>query len=213
MSNPTVERRAFRVAELRADPESRSLAGYAAVFDSLSEDLGGFREIIKPGAFAKSIADGADVRALWNHDPNHVLGRTKSGTLRLAEDEHGLRIEIDPPPAQWADDLLQSVRRGDVDQMSFAFQVPAGGETWTKDDIGKIRELREVVLRDVSPVTYPAYAATAVVVRTADDVYRQHEESEQAQTRQLDCIASARDGLARLEQCLAVEAEMLSAGR
>jgi HK97 family phage prohead protease len=206
----TVERRAFRVAELRADPESRKLTGYAAVFNSLSEDLGGFREMVMPGTFSRAIETAADVRALWNHDPNHVLGRTKSGTLKLAEDEVGLRIEIDPPAAQWADDLVQSVRRGDVDQMSFAFSMVA--ETWNKDEHGPIRELRDVELYDVSPVTYPAYAATAVAVRTAADVYQQHEESERAQARQLDSDVAASGDLARLERCLSEEADLVSAG-
>jgi HK97 family phage prohead protease len=140
------------------------IRGHAAVFDKKSEDLGGFREIVKPGAFTRTIAQGADVRALWNHDPNYVLGRTKSGTLRLEEDKRGLAVEIDPPDAQWAGDLLRSIDRGDVDQMSFAFR--AVKQTWDDSDPKNIiRSLDEVQLFDVSPVTYPAYPQTSVSVR------------------------------------------------
>jgi len=160
------ERRAFQLAELRVanTDGKRRIVGYAAVFDSLSVDLGGFVERIRPGAFSKTIKT-ADVRALWNHDANYVLGRTKSGTLRLAEDDKGLRIEIDPPDTTWANDLITSIERGDVDQMSFGFR--AIRDEWSKEDGQTVRELIEVELFDVSPVTFPAYEATQVSVRTA----------------------------------------------
>lgn len=161
-----IERRAV-VSELRVDATDAKkprIRGHAAVFDKKSEDLGGFREVVKPGAFAKTLKDGADVRALWNHDSNYVLGRTKSGTLRLEEDKRGLSVEIDPPDAQWANDLMGSIQRGDVDQMSFAFR--AVRQTWDDSNPKEIlRELEEVQLFDVSPVTYPAYPQTSVSVR------------------------------------------------
>lgn len=162
-----MERRAFTVTELRvADTEGNpaKITGYAAVFNSLSVDLGGFVERIRPGAFAKTIKS-ADVRALWNHDPNYVLGRTKSGTLKLEEDSKGLKIEIEPPDTQWAKDLVTSIKRGDVDQMSFGFRAIT--DEWTKDGGKQIRELIEVELFDVSPVTYPAYPKTKVAARKA----------------------------------------------
>lgn len=152
------------VAELRADGDDGKIRGYAAVFNSLSEDLGGFREQIAPGAFSETLSD--DVRALWNHDANFVLGRTTSGTLSLREDNHGLAIEIDPPDTQQARDLLVSIRRGDVSQMSFGFYTKDDG--WEKRDGENIRTLRKVELLDVSPVTYPAYQDTAVAVRSLD---------------------------------------------
>lgn len=162
------ERRAYCLQELRADVEpgqAPMIRGYAAVFDQLSEELGGFREKIQRGAFAANLA-GADVRALFNHDPNLVLGRTKSGTLRLQEDIHGLRIEIDPPDTQAARDLMTSMQRGDIDQMSFGFQVIR--DHWETDPEGKVtRTLLDVRLFDVSPVTYPAYPQTQVGVRSA----------------------------------------------
>ena len=96
---PNMERRQFPMTEIRVsratDDSAPMLAGHAAVFNTLSEDLGGFREIIAPGAFTKTLKD-ADVRALFNHDRNIVLGRNIAGTLRLAEDKNGLAIEIDP---------------------------------------------------------------------------------------------------------------------
>lgn len=139
------------------------MSGYAAVFNSRSQDLGGFVEVIRPGAFARAL--DMDVRALWNHDSNHVLGRTKNGTLRLREDEHGLYMEVDLPDTAMGRDVHEMVRRGDVDQMSFAFSVNKGGEEWRKEDGQQVRELLDVALYDVSPVTYPAYEATSVSAR------------------------------------------------
>lgn len=170
------ECRSMEVRELRADTvgdaDSTTITGYAAVFNE-ETDLGYFREVVKPGAFKRAIKDGQDVRALWNHDPNYILGRTKSGTLKLEEDKRGLRIEITPPRTNFADDLIESIRRGDVDQMSFAFT--AVEETWTeRKDEPALRELIDVNLYDISPVTYPAYDTTSVGVRSAEAVYEDH---------------------------------------
>jgi hypothetical protein len=158
----TPETRSLSAPELRvAEADGKPvIAGYAAVFNSLSEDLGGFREVIRPGAFARGLA-GADVRALVNHDPTLVLGRNRAGTLRLAEDSRGLKVEIDPPDTQAGRDVLTSIRRGDIDGMSFRFYVAAGGETWRSEPSGVIRELTD----DVSVALYPAYRATDVSVR------------------------------------------------
>lgn len=172
MVSPAIERRAFPFTETRVvDGDKPKIVGYAAVFDQLSEPLWGFREIVRRGAFAKTIKE-ADVRALWNHDTNHVLGRIKSGTLRLKEDEKGLAIEIDPPNTQWARDLMESIRRGDVDQMSFGFRTVS--DRWQSENGATIRELLEVDLFDVSPVTFPAYPQTSVGVRSAQEVYESY---------------------------------------
>jgi uncharacterized protein len=161
----TLERRAFPLTEIRMIDEDTTpkITGYAAVFNELSENLGGFREQIAPGAFTRTLQT-ADVRALWNHDPNFVLGRNKSGTLHLAEDERGLRIEITPPDTQWARDLITSMKRGDVDQMSFGFRTV--DDAWEARGKENIRTLKEVDLFDVSIVTYPAYPQTSVSARS-----------------------------------------------
>lgn len=151
--------------EERAD-EPPVIVGHAAVFNKLSVDLGGYRERIRRGAFAKTIIE-SDVRALFNHDANIILGRVKSGTLQLREDESGLLIRAYPPQTQLVQDMvLTPIRRGDVSQMSFMFNTLR--QEWIEDE-GKelIRELVEVRLYDVSPVTFPAYEGTDVAVRSA----------------------------------------------
>ena len=166
---PDIERRAFPAAELRIDGigdqgKQPLIRGYAAIFEALSEDLGGFREKVAKGAFGASLQARDDVRALWNHNPDYVLGRTKSGTLRLAEDDKGLVIEIDPPDTQWGRDLLVSIDRGDVSEMSFGFRTIK--DSWVNQGgTNPERTLIEVKLFDVSPVTFPAYAFTSVKVR------------------------------------------------
>ena len=168
-----LERRAFAAdgfrIETRDDGQKR-LRGHAAVFNSLSEDMGGFREQIAPGAFADAIA-GDDVRALFNHDPNFILGRNRAKTLTLAEDSRGLAIEIVLPDTQTVRDLVVApIERGDVSQMSFGFSVRPGGQDWAKDDEGRvIRTLKRLRLFDVSPVVFPAYAETDVAVRSFAD--------------------------------------------
>jgi len=164
-----IERRAFIAEGLKIekrDNEPARLRGHAAVFNALSEDLGGFREQITPGAFADAIATD-DVRALFNHDPNFVLGRNRSKTLILSEDARGLAIDILLPDTQTVRDLVVApIERGDVSQMSFGFSVRPGGQDWAKDDEGRVvRTLKKLRLFDVSPVTYPAYPQTDVAVR------------------------------------------------
>lgn len=162
------ETRTFEIelaVEERAEGRAPSIVGHAAVFNSLSENLGGFRERIAPGAFAESI-NADDVRALFNHDPNFVLGRNKAGTLELSEDDHGLAIRITPPDTSFARDLMVSLGRRDITQMSFGFTVLTDGQAWEEDADGMVvRTLKRVRLFDVSPVTYPAYTQTDVALR------------------------------------------------
>jgi hypothetical protein len=164
-----IERRYFPVEELRAITDEaglRHITGYAAVFNSLSEDLGYFREKIDPGAFAETI-NSDDIRALKNHNSDYVLGRNKSGTLTLSEDQRGLKIDVMPPDAQWARDLMVSIDRGDIDQMSFGFQTMA--DRWEIVDGKEVRTLMKVRLFDVSPVTFPAYPDTEVGLRSLEE--------------------------------------------
>ena len=126
-----------------------------------------FREIIRHGAFTKTLQSG-DVRALWNHDTAAPLGRTKNGTLELKEDATGLHIAITPPDTTWARDAMESIRRGDVDQMSFGFVC--NRDNWTKDENGfPLREVLEVELWEVSPVTFPAYPDTSCAMRSMNE--------------------------------------------
>ena len=156
-------------SEIRVEGEGseRKITGYAAVFNRKSENLGGFVEVIRPGAFRNVVKD-SDVRALFNHDSNYVIGRTASGTLELEENQRGLKFTATPPDTQWASDLLKSIERGDISQCSFSFRVAKDGESWEENKTGPaLRELTEVeYLGDVGPVTFPAYPQTTVQARS-----------------------------------------------
>jgi HK97 family phage prohead protease len=154
----TMEKRA--ASETRA--EGRKLVGYAAVFDQETR-IADFTETIRKGAFSASLADGKDKLALVDHDSGKVLARTRSGTLRLSEDQHGLRFEIDVPDTTLGRDILAMAARSDLGGASFAFTVPDGGEHWQGDR----RELRSVALHEVSVVqSFPAYDGTSVSARS-----------------------------------------------
>lgn len=177
--NNLMERRNFIVEELRVvrakddSDEPAKIMGHAAVFNTLSQDLGWFREKIDPGAFAESIKED-DIRALFNHDPNFVLGRNTANTLKLSEDDTGLAVEIAPPDTQVARDLLVSIERGDVSQMSFGFRTI--DQAWEIVDEEDIRTLKKAKLFDVSPVTFPAYTETDVAVRSLETWKQEHPE-------------------------------------
>jgi len=163
-SKKSVERRFFSESEFRVSDDGKKIVGYAAKFDELSPLYWGFREKIRKGAFTKTIKE-ADIRALFNHDPNFVLGRNKAGTLTLKEDDLGLKYEITPPNTTTATDLKESIKRGDISQSSFAFKTVK--DLWDDDDEkGLTRELIEVKLFDVSPVTYPWYPTTEAGLRS-----------------------------------------------
>ena len=159
---PIMER---RTTTQRADVNGQTIAGYAAVFNSPSEDLGGFIEYIAPGAFDSVMND--DVRGFYNHDYNYLLGRASSGTLRLSTDERGLRYEIDLPNTTYANDLIELMRRGDVNQSSFAFMIES--DSWSVKGKQNIRTITKISrLIDVAPVVIPAYpAATSQLVTRA----------------------------------------------
>lgn len=158
--------------------KSNTLSGYAAKFNTLSEpmpimhegeQIGMFREQLMPNCFASAV-NTSDIRALINHDPNLILGRTKSGTLRISQDDVGLRFENDLPETSYAKDLQISASRGDINQCSFGFSVAPGGDTYSKDSENPgwyIRSINNVgKLYDVSAVTYPAYVDTDCAVRS-----------------------------------------------
>ena len=154
------EKRTMGTIEVReSDSDDMMLEGYAAVYNS-ETDLGHFREVIRPGAF-DDVLDN-DVRALINHDPNLILGRTTNGTLELSVDERGLKYKVKLGDQQYAKDFYESVKRGDISQSSFAFTIDK--QSWNEErtvrSVDKVRQLL-----DVSPVTYPAYAAATVQAR------------------------------------------------
>lgn len=172
-----VETRVFTITDLRSaagaeGKKASKLSGHAALYNERTDVAGLFVEVIKPGAFRGALDGKDDVRALFNHNPDLVLGRTSAKTLRLGEDARGLTAEIDLPDTTVARDLSVSVDRGDVSQMSFQFSVRQKGEEWVQEKTTDgvrywVRTLTDVELYDVSPVTFPQYEKTDVVARSA----------------------------------------------
>ncbi len=150
--------------ELRADGDGMTFVGYAAKFNSPSEDLGGFVETIEPGAFRRSLRSRNDVKLLVNHDTGRVLASSRSGTLRLQEDEVGLRVEASLPNTSDGRDMAELLKRGDLNKMSFGFAVQK--DSWNNEMTE--RTLKSVRLFEVSIVAFPAYAATEAMVRSLD---------------------------------------------
>jgi HK97 family phage prohead protease len=151
-----------KLEEMRNAP--KKITGYAAVYNSLSEDLGGFKEVIDRGAFGKSIDDTEnDIRALVDHDSSKIIGRQSAETLEIREDEKGVYVSITPPDTTAGRDIVESITRGDIDGMSVGFSV--SGEKY--DDDG-IRHITEAKLVEVSAVTFPAYKDTEVAYRKLD---------------------------------------------
>ena len=145
--------------EVREDADGMTFEGYAAIFDSPSEPLP-FIERIKRGAFNRSLTKARnDIKLLWNHDTSAVLGSTRAGTLKLVEDNRGLKVTATLPNTTLGRDAAVLLKRGDVDSMSFGFSVPSGGDDWNED--GSERVLKSVRLHEVSIVAFPAYTSTA----------------------------------------------------
>lgn len=158
-----VGRAEVRYAQMEgSDTKTATMRGYAAKFNTLSELMWDFRETIAPGAFDDVLQD--DVRALFNHDPNLILGRLPAGTLRLSVDDVGLLYEVDLPDVDYARNLAVSIERGDVTQSSFAFSLALEGDKLEKKADGTyLRTITKIErLYDVAPVTYPAYPDTTV---------------------------------------------------
>ena len=167
-----IERR-FTMMEVRAitdQDDVRRMIGHGAVFNQLSLDLGGWKEIIMPGVFSDSLSD--DVRSLFNHDMNLVLGRTISNTLEVREDDIGLHYNVSLPDTTYANDLHISASRGDVNQSSFGFRTLE--DSWIEPgelDPLPVRRLIRAALIDVGPVTFPAYPTTSAHVRSIVNQY------------------------------------------
>ena len=182
----TMEKRYFNIetrTEKREDG-STTITGHAAVFNKLSSDLGGFREIIAPNAFESVLSD--DVRALINHDPNLLLARTTSGTLNLEQTNEGLQYSFDVPDTTYGRDLIISMERKDITQSSFAFTIE--DDSWETTEDGEIRTINKVKqLYDVSPVTYPAYPS-ADDLTLAKRSLALHKEKEENKKQEKDLV-------------------------
>jgi HK97 family phage prohead protease len=164
--------------EVRSEGKTLRISGYAAVYNRETVIAGLFRERIAPGAFASALDGTDDVRALFNHDPSLLLGRTKSGTLTLTDDKVGLRYSIvldpDDPDSQR---VHAKIKRGDVDGSSFGFSVASDDDMeWddapTRKGLLPLVTLRKVTTYDVSPVTFPAYPQTSVSARSRGEALR-----------------------------------------
>lgn len=163
---PKTEQRTLggTIAVRAAGDGGQVLEGYAAVFGAWSLDLGGFVEQVAPGAFRRTLREQPDVRALFDHDAGRVLGRTAAGTLELREDDHGLLARIVPPDTTAGRDVLESVRRGDLAEMSFGFRTRKDAWEWGQNGANDRRTLLDVELLEVSVVAFPAYPDTSVAL-------------------------------------------------
>jgi HK97 family phage prohead protease len=152
--------------EVRETGDGMTFEGYAAVFNSESEDLGGFREYIAPGAFKRSLQSRNEVKLLWNHDAGEPLASVRGGTLKLTEDARGLKVEARLANTSRGRDVAELIRSKTVDSMSFGFSVIK--DTWD----GNVRTLNAVRLFEISLVSFPAYQATAgtVSVRSSNTI-------------------------------------------
>lgn len=163
-----VEVRAWSGLEIRQEARGRPrLVGYAAVFNRRSVELPpGFVEVIRPGAFTRSLRETPDLRAFVEHDPSRIIGRVSAGTLTVAEDPTGLRVEITPIDTRDGEDVVRNVRAGNLDGMSFSFALYGPeGQAWDWAATPPVREVRAARVVEVSVVALPAYPDTSVAVR------------------------------------------------
>ena len=185
-NNPNVEKRTFnlesKIETREVDGKERNVVvGYGSVYNSRSENLGGFYEYISEGAFTDELINSSDVRALINHDPNLILARSKNGegTLKLNADAKGLKYEFEMPDTSYARDLLINMKNNNLNQSSFAFTIPSGGDEWSSDEAGNnIRTINKIDrLFDISVVTYPAYSQADSDVMVAQRGLKEFEET------------------------------------
>lgn len=149
---------------------NKTLTGYAAVFNS-EANLPGFTEVIRQGAFAKSLATGSNIRALYHHQGDALLGTTRGGTLKLSEDGHGLKFDLALPDTTHGRDLAILVDRGDVAGASFGFKVRDGGDRWEERGNQLVRELLDLELYEITLTHDPAYSDTTIAMRSRPSVY------------------------------------------
>lgn len=150
--------------------QGKTLVGYAALFNS-EANLGTFSEIIRAGAFTKSLASGDNIRALYHHDGSALLGTTRGGTLQLREDAKGLAFTLALPDTSHGRDLAILVDRGDVAGCSFGFRVPDGGDRWEQRGATMVRELLNVELAEITLTSDPAYSDTSIALRNRPEAF------------------------------------------
>lgn len=156
----SIETRASKI-----DEKSGKLVGVAVAYGTRSQDLGGFVEIIEPGAFSKHLSTSPDVRALYEHDKKDLLGRTSSGTMKLSDSPQGLSVEIDPPATRAGSDCVELVKRGDLSGMSFGFSVIR--DSWDQRAKPPVRRVIEARLHEVTITASPAYLTSSIALRSA----------------------------------------------
>ena len=166
IDGPQVKEPELRVnhTELEVRQDGMTFSGYASVFNSPSEDLGGFIEYVAPGAFKRSLQSRNEIKLLWNHDSGEPLASLRGGTLRLIEDSVGLKVEAQLPNTTRGRDVAELLRTRVIDSMSFGFNVIK--DSWSSD--GRTRTLESVRLSEVSVVSFPAYTATTATVRSLE---------------------------------------------
>jgi len=168
------EKRSFNTDfRISIDNKIATLSGIAVPYNTLSANpITGFplgaKERILPGAFKRSIESGRNIFMLWNHEMKYVFGRTSNGMLRLTEDENGVRFENNPPDVQWVKDLIPSIKRGDISNMSFSFTENDNGGSWVREEKEYIRNVRDATLFEISVVTFPVYESTSVYSRASE---------------------------------------------
>lgn len=210
MKNNNLEIRNNGIVIERSYDDSRHVEGYAVVFESQSEDLG-FFETIDRGAITQELVDNSDVFALLNHDDDKVLARSKNGvgSLKLTVDERGLKYEFDAAETQLGNDLLEYLKRGEINTSSFAFALDYNdpeAETWTRKNGANYRTIHKIAyLHDVSPVWNAAYSATSVSQRSLDKIKELEEQEKREKEEHDKAILESLD--AKLAQIEAIRQE------
>ena len=192
-NNTIMEKRIFNLEsrfETREDG-TEFVSGYGAVFNSKSENLGGFYEFISPSAITQETIDKSDIRALINHDQNLVLARSTSGTLKVEVDEKGMRYSFDIPETSYGKDLAINMKNGNISQSSFAFTIATNGDNWSTDEEGNdIRTITKIDrLYDVSPVVYPAYSQAESDLIVAQRGLAMYKEKQEIKEEENDLVA------------------------
>jgi len=192
-NNTIMEKRLFNIEnrfETKEDGQE-VVVGYGSIFNSRSENLGGFYEYISPAAISEETIAKSDVRALINHDQNLILARSTTGTLNLTVDEKGLKYEFEIPQTSYGKDLAINMQNGNLNQSSFAFTVASNGDEWSTDEDGNdIRTITSIDrLYDVAVVTYPAYSQADSDLVVAQRGLAMYKEKQEIKEEENDLVA------------------------